>query len=156
MKKILLVLVLALFANSYIMAQDDNDRRPQGGFRGARMNPKERTEQMIKELELNETQAAQFRVVMEEQQKEMQAQMEAARKESTGERPTKEQMEKMRAKFQEQQQAINIVLQVILTEEQFAKYQEMNQRRGPGRRGGQGGPRMGGEDGVGGFRERTE
>ena len=106
--------------------------------------------------ELNETQAAQFRVVMEEQQKEMQAQMEAARKESTGERPTKEQMEKMRAKFQEQQQAINIVLQVILTEEQFAKYQEMNQRRGPGRRGGQGGPRMGGEDGVGGFRERTE
>ena len=65
-------------------------------------------------------------------------------------------MEKMRAKFQEQQQAINIVLQVILTEEQFAKYQEMNQRRGLGRRGGQGGPRMGGEDGVGGFRERTE
>lgn len=153
MKKILLVLVLALFANSHIMAQDDNGRRPQGGFRGARMNPKERTEQMIKELELNETQAAQFRVVMEEQQKEMQAQMEAARKESSGERPTKEQMEKMRAKFQEQQQAINIVLQVILTEEQFAKYQEMNQHRGPGRLGGQGAPRMGGEDGVGGFRE---
>jgi len=156
MKKILLVLVLALFAGSHIMAQDDNGRRPQGGPRGARMDPKERTEQMIKELELNETQAAQFRVVMEEQQKEMQAQMEAARQESNGERPSREQMEKMRAKFQEQQEAINIVLQVILTEEQFAKYQEMNQRRGPGRRGGQGGPRGNGERSDGGFPERTE
>ena len=156
MKKILLVLVLALFAGSNVMAQDENGGRPGGRPRGVRMDPKERTEQMIKELELNETQAAQFRVVMEEQQKEMQAQMEALRQESSGERPSQEQMEKMRAKFQEQQQAINIVLQVILTEEQFAKYQELNQRRGPGRRGRQGAPRGNGEYGVGTFPERTE
>ena len=110
---------------------------------------------MIKELELNETQAAQFRVVMDEQQKGMQAQMEEFRKEANGERPSKEQMEKMRAKFQEQQEAINIVLQVILTEEQFAKYQEMNQRR-LNRRGRQFRPRGNREDGSDDFPERTE
>ena len=156
MKKILLVLVLSLFASLHIIAQDGNGRRPQDGPRGARINPKERTEQMIKELELNETQAAQFRVVMDEQQKGMQAQMEEFRKESNGERPSEEQMEKMRAKFQEQQEAINIVLQVILTEEQFAKYQEMNQSRFTNRRGRQFRPRGNREDGSDDFPKRTE
>jgi hypothetical protein len=86
----------------------------------------------------------------------MQAQMEEFRKESNGERPSEEQMEKMRAKFQEQQEAINIVLQVILTEEQFAKYQEMNQSRFTNRRGRQFRPRGNREDGSDDFPERTE
>ena len=136
MKKIFLFLMMSLVCGATLLAQDDNNQRQGRGPRGPRMDPKERVEQQIKELGLNDTQAEQFRVVMEEQQKQMEEEMKAMFEQNNGERPTREQMEANRAKMQEKQEAINVVLQLILTEEQFKKYQEMNQRRGPGGRGG--------------------
>lgn len=134
MKKTFIMLMVALFASTTIcMAQDNQDRRQ--GRRG--MDPKARVENMIKELGLNETTAAQFRVVMEEQQKQMMEDMSSIMGQlEEGQRPTAEQRQQMMEKFQEKQAAINTVLQIILTEDQFKKYQEMNTRRGPGRNGG--------------------
>lgn len=123
MKKSLVLLLFALLANICVCQAQDNTRQRRNG--GPRMDPKMRTEQMIKVLELNEQQAAQFRVVMEEQQKQMMAMFQE------GEPPSQE-------KMMEQAQAINVVLQMILTEDQFKKYQELNSRRGMNRMSGEG------------------
>lgn len=120
MKKSFVLILFALLANiSVCQAQDNQRQRPNGS---PRMDPKLRTEQMIKVLELNEQQAAQFRVIMEEQQKQMMEMFQS------GERPSRE-------KMMEKAEAIQVVLQMILTEDQFKKYQELNARRGPGNRG---------------------
>lgn len=128
MKKAFFMLMVALFMGTTLcLAQDNNARQ-----RRPRMDPKERIENMIKELGLNETTAAQFKVVMEEQDKELQEEMNAMFSQlEEGQRPTDEQREAMNKKFQEKQAAINTVLQIILTEDQFKKYQELNTRRGP-------------------------
>lgn len=131
MKKTIIMLLVALFAGSTLCMAQGNDRQRQGR-RG--MDPKAMIDYMIKELELNETTAAQFRVVMEEQQKQMAEEMSSFFSQlEEGQRPTQEQRQQMMEKFQEKQAAINTVLQIILTEDQFKKYQELSTRRGPGR-----------------------
>lgn len=131
MKKVVFMLLVVLFAGCpSCMAQDNNQRQGFGGPRGQRMDPKERIENMIKYLELDETRAAQFKVVMEEQQKQIAEQLQENSAILNGERPSEEQIKEFREKMQEKQAAINTVLQLILTEEQFEKYQKMTERRG--------------------------
>lgn len=112
MKKVVLSLAMfAFLASSHVcMAQD----RPQ------RMNPEQRMEQMVKDLELNETQAKEFKAVMES--------MRPQKGQNEGERPSREEMEKKRTEMEAK-------IKGILTEEQYKKYQEMqkNNRRGGNR-----------------------
>lgn len=108
MKKVIFSLAMfALVASGSVMAQN----RPQ------RMNPEQRMEQMVKELNLNEQQAKDFKEVMESMRPQR----------GQGERPSREEMEKRRTEM-------NTKIKGILTEEQYQKYQEMQQRN---RRGGE-------------------
>ena len=77
--------------------------------RGNRPDPSKQTEQMVTELGLNEDQAKQFKAVMEG--------MRPARSES-GERPSREEMEKKRAEA-------DAKIKAILTDEQYQKYQAL-------------------------------
>ena len=112
MKKVILSLAMFAFlaSGSVCMAQD----RPQ------RMNPQQRVEQMVKDLELNEKQAKEFNALMES--------MRPQRGQNAGERPSREDMQKRRTEMEAK-------IKGILTEEQYKKYQDMqkNRRNGGGR-----------------------
>lgn len=112
MKKVILSLAMFAFlaSGSVCMAQD----RPQ------RMNPQQRIEQMVKDLELNEKQAKEFKALMES--------MRPQRGQNAGERPSREDMQKRRTEMEAK-------IKGILTEEQYKKYQDMqkNRRNGGGR-----------------------
>ena len=100
------------------MAQDAEQqqrRRPQ------MPTVEQRVERMTKELNLSQEQVEQLTVLYKEQEKAMREMMQS------GEWPSREQM-------MERMQAQEIVLQAILTEEQYVKYQEMTSRM-RGRRG---------------------
>ena len=80
---------------------------------GDRSNREQRIEKMVKDLELNEVQAKDFKAAMEE--------MRPARNNS-GERPSREEMEKKRNE-------LDAKIKSILTEEQYKKYKEMHQQQ---------------------------
>lgn len=121
MKKYLIIpACLALLTTGICMAQNtstdadtlSNRRPPEGG---------DPTEQLIKELSLSDTQAADFKAVME--------QMRPGRPGEPGSekqaRPSREEMEAQRAEAEAK-------IKEILTDEQYTKYQElMSQRRPP-------------------------
>lgn len=110
MKKQILGLAVVLFMGSAAcMAQEKRGERP---------DMSKRIEQMVTDLGLNETQAKEFKVVMEE--------MRPARSES-GERPSREEMEKKRNEA-------DAKLKKILTDEQYKKYQSMRPQRGQRRK----------------------
>lgn len=110
MKKLILSLAIALFTGSGVcMAQDNKSGRP---------DMSQRIEQMVKDLGLNETQAKDFKAVMEE--------MRPGRNDS-GERPSREEMEKKRTEA-------DAKIKKILTDEQYKKYQSMRTQRGERRR----------------------
>lgn len=99
-----LAVVLCMMGAAAGMAQDSNRQR------GERMDPSQRIEQMVKQLGLDEAKAKEFRAVMEE--------MKPA---AGGERPSREEMQKKR-------EAVDKKVKAILTEEQYKKYQKLNQR----------------------------
>ena len=79
MKKQILSLALALFLGTAVgMAQENRGERP---------DPSKRIEQMVTDLGLNETQAKEFKAVMEEMR---------PNRDASGERPSREEMEKKR------------------------------------------------------------
>lgn len=105
MKKQILSLAIALFIGSAVcMAQENRSERP---------DMSQRIEQMVKDLGLNETQTKDFKAVMEE--------MRPGRNNS-GERPSREEMEKKRTEA-------DAKIKKILTDEQYKKYQSMRSQR---------------------------
>ena len=106
MKKQILTLALALFLGTAVgMAQENRGERP---------DPSKRIEQMVTDLGLNETQAKEFKAVMEEMR---------PNRDASGERPSREEMEKKRNEA-------DAKLKKILTDEQYKKYQSMRPQRG--------------------------
>ena len=99
MKKQILSLALALFLGTAVgMAQENRGERP---------DPSKRIEQMVTDLGLNETQAKEFKAVMEEMR---------PNRDASGERKKRNEAD---AK-----------LKKILTDEQYKKYQSMRPQRG--------------------------
>lgn len=81
MKKQILSLAVVLFMGSAVCMGQDN--------RGGRPDMSKRIEQMVTDLGLNETQAKEFKAVMEEMR---------PNRDASGERPSREEMEKKRNK----------------------------------------------------------
>ena len=107
MKKqtVILAMALCMMGATAAMAQRNN------GQQGGRPDNSQRIEQMVKELALDDAKAKEFRAVMES--------MKPAA--NIGERPSREEMQKKREEADQKVKA-------ILTEEQYKKYQELNQR----------------------------
>ncbi len=146
MKKTILVLTIALLSGATMsMAQD----RPQ---RGERPDPEKQTEQMIKDLGLDEKQAKEFKAVMDEMRPakaEMKQKKSEAQKEKKEMKKKREEMKKQREEMEAKRKEMDEKIKTILTEEQYKKYQEMQKRRGP--HGGPRGPRPDGPRPDGGF-----
>lgn len=93
-------MALALFLGTAVgMAQENRGERP---------DPSKRIEQMVTDLGLNETQAKEFKAVMEEMR---------PNRDASGERPSREEMEKKRNEA-------DAKLKKILTDEQYKKVSE--------------------------------
>jgi Spy/CpxP family protein refolding chaperone len=106
MKKQIVSLAVALFLGAAVcMAQDNRNGRP---------DLSKRIEQMVTDLELNETQAKEFKAALEEMR---------PNRNTPGERPSREEMEKKRNEA-------DAKIKKILTEEQYKKYQSIRSRRG--------------------------
>lgn len=118
------LIITALSATSYdAFAQ----QRPSGeGRYGTPGRNRITTEQMIKELELNEQQSKQFAEIM----KQMRPSAGTRDKDS---RPSREEMAARRAEMEKRRAEANKKLKTILTKEQYRKYQSMNQRTMPQR-----------------------
>ncbi|MDR3118869.1 MAG: hypothetical protein LBU44_05555 [Mediterranea sp.] len=106
-KQILGLAVVLLLGSAVCMAQDN---------RGGRPDVSKRIEQMITDLGLNETQAKEFKAVME-------GMRPAGRDGASSERPSREEMEKRRNEA-------DAKIKKILTDEQYKKYQGMRPQRG--------------------------
>ena len=106
MKKQILGLAVVLFMGSTVCMAQDN--------RGGRPDMSKRIEQMVTELGLNETQAKDFKAVMEEMR---------PNRNSSGERSSREEMQKKRNEA-------DAKIKKILTDEQYKKYQSMRPQRG--------------------------
>lgn len=100
MKKQILGLAVVLFMGSAVCMAQDN--------RGGRPDMSKRIEQMVTDLGLNETQAKEFKAVMEEMR---------SNRNASGERPSREEMEKKRNEA-------DAKLKKILTDEQYKKVSE--------------------------------
>ena len=103
MKKQILGLAVVLFMGSAVCMAQDN--------RGGRPDMSKRIEQMVTDLGLNETQAKEFKAEMR------------PNRNASGERPSREEMEKKRNEA-------DAKLKKILTDEQYKKYQSMRPQRG--------------------------
>lgn len=112
MKKIALLLILALGATT-LFAQ-------QGPRRGGnqRMNPEQRAERMAKLLELNDEQTAEIKDFLENSATAMRDELEAV-----------ETREEKKAIMDDYRALTDEKMKSVLTEEQFAKYEEQKARR---------------------------
>jgi Spy/CpxP family protein refolding chaperone len=106
MKKQIVSLAVALLLGSAVCMAQDN--------RGERPDPAKRIEQLVTDLGLNETQAKEFKAVMEE--------LRPSRN-NPGERPSREELTKKRNEA-------DAKIKKILTEEQYKKYQSLRPQRG--------------------------
>lgn len=107
MKKTIVTLAFALLVGSVtVVAQQPKGERPDQG---------KRMEQMIKDLDLTDKQAADFKAVMQDARPSQNGN-------STG-RPSREEMEKKRTET-------DAKIKKILTAEQYKKYQNMQPQRG--------------------------
>lgn len=119
MKKTILVLAIALLGGATMSMAQDRPRK------GERPDPEKRMEQMIKDLGLDEKQAAEFKAVMDEM-RPAKAEMKQKKDEAK-----KEEMKKQREEMEAKRKEMDAKIKTILTEEQYKKYQEMQKRRGP-------------------------
>jgi Spy/CpxP family protein refolding chaperone len=101
--------------------------RAQGGpqGRGPRMSPEQRLEQLDQTLKLTDDQKSKIKPILEDQQK----QMDALRSDSSLSQ------EDRRAKMRSIMQESNGKIRDLLTDDQKKQFDEMQQRRGPGRGG---------------------
>lgn len=135
MKKLMILLAAALMMSGASMAQD-NQRRERRQFNPEDM-VKRQTEQMVEALDLDADQATAVLKLNADRMKELSGMRRfGQRNRAEGEeqeRPTEEQMKAMREKMETSQKAYNDEMKKILTEEQYAKYEKMqNQFRGRG------------------------
>ncbi|MBQ6065076.1 MAG: DUF4890 domain-containing protein [Prevotella sp.] len=164
MKKTILAIIAAITVSTSVMAQSEDGKRPERQKMDKTEMVKHQTERMVKEYGLNEAQAAQLQEVNANYFDKMprmggprpgggRGQM-GERKNTDGttgataqgekrERPSKEQMEARMKEMKANQEAYEGELKKIMTEEQFAKYQENSKKR---MQGGPRGPRGGNRD----------
>lgn len=123
------------------MAQDANAPKPEGrpggpgGQRGEMA--KERLNKLTEELKLTDEQKPKVEALMKEQQEKMRGAREANANATPEER---------REKAKAAREEMTKKMKVILTPEQFAKWEKLAPTRGPGGQGRPGGP--GGPDGA--------
>ncbi|GCB37478.1 hypothetical protein [Bacteroides faecalis] len=113
MKKQILSLVVALLIGTTVCIAQN---RPQGQQRT--VDREKRVEKMITDLGLNEKQAKDFKAALEE--------MRPA-KQKSGERPSREEMQKKRTE-------VEAKIKKILTDEQYKKYQDMRKKENENRK----------------------
>lgn len=167
MKKTFFALIAAITLSTSVMAQNEEGRRPERQQMDRTEMVKRQTERMVQEYGLNEAQAAKLQEINTSYFEKMprmggrrgggfggpRGQMGQRRNTDGGndatvqgennERPSREQMEARMKEMRANQEAYEAELKKIMTEEQFAKYQENSQRR---MQGGPRGPRGGNRD----------
>lgn len=136
MKKMVSVAFAALMM---IFAVDVMAQPPRGGFGGPQFSPEQmaqrQTEQMVRELGLSPKQAEQVYRIQIERSKRMQEAFRGGRPEPGFGR------EDMHQKMMQEQRHVAEQYKRILSPQQYAKWEQM-QQRGPGMRGGQHGPQQ--------------
>lgn len=113
MKKQILSLVVALLIGTTVCIAQNRQQGQQG-----KVDREKRVEKMITDLGLNEKQAKDFKVALQE--------MRPA-KQKSGERPSREEMQKKRNE-------VETKIKSILTEEQYKKYQDMRKKENENRK----------------------
>lgn len=111
-KQILSLVVVLLIGTTVCIAQN----RPQGQQR--KVDREKRMEKIITDLGLNEKQAKDFKAALEEMRPV---------KQKSGERPSREEMQKKRTE-------VEAKIKKILTDEQYKKYQDMRKKENENRR----------------------
>ncbi|MBO4314435.1 MAG: DUF4890 domain-containing protein [Prevotella sp.] len=164
MKKTIFAFIAAITLSTSVMAQNEEGRRPQRQQMDRTEMVKVRTERMVQEYGLNEAQAAKLQELNTSfidkmprmggprmggprgqmgRQRNVDGGTGATVQGDNNERPSREQMEARMKEMRANQEAYDAELKKIMTEEQFAKYQENSQRR---MQGGPRGPRGGNRD----------
>lgn len=165
MKRLVLAIMAGMMMTATCFAQNNNDAQQ----RPPRMDKNEmikmRTDRMVSEYGLNETQAAQLKDLNTNfadklpymggprqmgqrgrngngrgMRQGQNTDSNSGASEQVRQRPSREEMEARMKEMRENMEAYNVELKKILTEEQFKKYQENSSRR-------MGGPRPGGRGG---------
>lgn len=169
MKKSILTIIATFTLSTSVMAQSENVQAPQNPQMDQTEMIKSQTERMVKEYGLNETQAAQLQELNKnfaDKMPRMRGPRQGGQRGGNGprggmrprnndgataqgqapERPSREQMEARMKEMRENMEAYEAGLKKIMTEEQFAKYQESRRNRMGGGQGfGRRGPRGGNE-----------
>lgn len=149
MKRILFAMVALLVMSTTVMAQ--NRQRGERGQRGQMDRTemvKRQTDRTVQDLGLSEEQAAALLKLNTEYSgkmgfgRGMNRGMGRGNWNEDGDRPSREEMEKVRKEMEETRAAYEASFKEILTEEQYTKYQELQKERGDRMR--QGGMRQGG------------
>ena len=149
MKKILFV-IMALAISTCAFAQ-----QPQRGQR-REFKPEEMAQRQTDRIkEACQTNEKQTKALYGFFLRQAKAQQERFAKMQQGERPQQGNMEDFRAEMEKRQKAQNDTIKGILTKEQFAKYEKMQQEQRQRFGGGQGGPR-GGQGGPRGERPNRQ
>lgn len=164
MKKTIFAIIAAITVSTSVMAQNEEGRRPERQRMDKTEMVKRQTDRMVNEYGLNEAQAAQLQELnasyfdkmprMNGPRRGGQRPEMGGRRNADGatgatvqvenrERPSREQMEARMKEMRANQEAYEGELKKIMTEEQFAKYQENSKRR---MQGGPRGPRGGNRD----------
>lgn len=164
MKKIIFAIIAAITVSTSVLAQTEDGKKPERKPMDKTEMVKRQTEHMAKEYGLNETQAAQLLEVntayadkmprmgrprngggrgqMRGQQRPDGTTGATAQSENR-ERPSREQMEARMKEMKANKEAYDAELKKIMTDEQFAKYQENSKKRFEGGNRGPRGPRGG-------------
>lgn len=171
MKKSILAIFAIVTLSTSVMAQSENAPAPQNPQMDQTEMIKNQTDRMVKEYGLNETQAAQLQELNKnfaDKMPRMRGPRPGGQRGGNGqrgggmrprnndngataqgqapERPSREQMEARMKEMRENMEAYEAGLKKIMTEEQFAKYQESRRNRMGGGQGfGRRGPRGGNE-----------
>lgn len=115
MKKVIGLCLVVLMSSVSVFAQEGKRGDKKGG------DPTQRMEKMIKDLDLNEQQAADFRKIEAEYREKMKVEREQA----------KSDRENMREKMQTMKENRNAEIKKILTEEQYTKFLEKQNSQSP-------------------------
>ena len=126
MKKLLVAALLVVGMTTFAQEQVKEQK--------AQMTPEQRVESQVKrltkDLSLNEKQAQEIKALVAkevEKREANRAEMEA--KKAAGTKPSKEEMQARKAKFQEDEVAMDTNMKRILTAEQYAKWSQKMQER---------------------------
>ncbi len=124
MKKILGICLIVLLSAGSVMAQSDR--------RGQRVDHTERVEKTIKDLKLNDDQAAELRKIENEHAERMMKDREEMMNDRENNRElTQAEREKRREEMQRKMNEKNERVKTILTDDQYKKYLETQRPQGP-------------------------